>query len=300
MADQNVDVAQLFQGLAVQLNNLTGTIKSQGAGAVPSFSGEVKGYKEWIKSVEKYALLTEANDNQTKLIAYRASSGAVSDFIHRYIQNHPNNNWNQLKAELATRFSEITDAQHAFSLLRGLHQRPSETVQVFAERLMGLAQEAFANQAGGLQAVEPQLVGFFTDGLLQDTLKLKVMRDNPNTLQGAITTAMTEQNLRKRFELRSGNRTHGGASNGPEPMEIDHMRRSGRCYKCNRSGHKAKDCRVRQLNLVETYPKCQIEPLVETRRCYNCNQQGHLIRDCPHKAHRPQGQGRRYNQPQLN
>ena len=44
------------------------------------FSGEVKGYKEWIKSVEKQALLTEANDNQTKLIAYRASSGAVSDF----------------------------------------------------------------------------------------------------------------------------------------------------------------------------------------------------------------------------
>ena len=97
---------------------------------------------------------------------------------------------------------------------------------------------------------------------------------------------MTEQNLRKRFELRSSNRTQGGASNGPEPMEIDHMRRSGRCYKCNRSGHKAKDCRVRQLNLVETYPKRQIEPLAEKRRC---NQQGHLIRDCPHKAHQPQG-----------
>ena len=63
------------------------------------------------------------------------------------------------------------------------------------------------------------------------------------------------------------------------------MRRSGRCYKCNRSGHKAKDCRVRQLNLVETYPKRQIEPLAEKRQCYNCNQQGHLIRDCPHKAH---------------
>ena len=52
MADQNVDVAQLFQGLALQLNNLTGTIKSQGAGAVPSFCGETKGHKEWIQNVE--------------------------------------------------------------------------------------------------------------------------------------------------------------------------------------------------------------------------------------------------------
>ena len=216
MADQNVDVAQLFQGLALHLNNLTGTIKSQGGAAVQSFGGEAKGYKEWIKSVEKYALLTEANDNQTKLIAYHASSGAVSDFIHRYLQNHPNNNWNQLKAELATRFSEITDAQHAFSLLRGLHQKPGETVQVFAERLMGLAQEAFANQDGGLQVVEPQLIGFFTDGPLQDTLKLKVMRDNPNTLQGPITIAMADQTLRKRLELRSGNKPQGETSLGPQ------------------------------------------------------------------------------------
>ena len=52
MANQNVDVAQLFQGLALQLNNLTGTIKSQGAGAVPSLCGETKGYKEWIQNVE--------------------------------------------------------------------------------------------------------------------------------------------------------------------------------------------------------------------------------------------------------
>ena len=56
MAYQNEDVVNLFQGLALQLNNLSSTIKGQGAGGVPSFSGEAKGYKEWIKSVEKYAL----------------------------------------------------------------------------------------------------------------------------------------------------------------------------------------------------------------------------------------------------
>ena len=52
MADQNVDVVQLFQGLALQLNNLTGTIKSQGVGAVPSFCRETKGYKDWFQNVE--------------------------------------------------------------------------------------------------------------------------------------------------------------------------------------------------------------------------------------------------------
>ena len=51
MADQNVDVAQLFQGLALQLNNLTGIIKSHTIG-VPSFCGETKGYEDWFQNVE--------------------------------------------------------------------------------------------------------------------------------------------------------------------------------------------------------------------------------------------------------
>ena len=51
MAEQNVDL-QLFQGLALQLNNLTGTIKSQGVSTVPSFCGETKGYKDWFQNVE--------------------------------------------------------------------------------------------------------------------------------------------------------------------------------------------------------------------------------------------------------
>ena len=48
MVDQNVDVAQLFQGIVFHLNNLTGTIKSEDA----HLSGEAKGYKEWTQKVE--------------------------------------------------------------------------------------------------------------------------------------------------------------------------------------------------------------------------------------------------------
>ena len=39
MGDQNVDIVPLFQGIAL---HLTGIIKSEGAAAVPSFSGEAK------------------------------------------------------------------------------------------------------------------------------------------------------------------------------------------------------------------------------------------------------------------
>ena len=39
------------------------------------------------------------------------------------------------------------------------------------------------------------MIGFFVDELYHDFLKMKVMCDNPNTFQGAVTVAMNEQNL---------------------------------------------------------------------------------------------------------
>ena len=120
-------------------------------------------------------------------MAYQASRGPVSDFIKRYLELNPNATWINMKAELVTKFSEITDAQHAFMLLRKVHQKSGETVQVYAERLLALSEDAFDNQQG--PAVQRQLIDIFVDGLLEDQLKLKVFRENPNTLEAAVTAA---------------------------------------------------------------------------------------------------------------
>ena len=58
----------------------------------------------------------------------------------------------------------------------------AETVQVYAERLNSYAEDAFEGQR---QAVmDQQLVGYFVDGLRDDRLKMKVIRENPNELLG--------------------------------------------------------------------------------------------------------------------
>ena len=111
---------------------------------------------------------------------------------------------NDLKGELTSPLAEISDPQHAFMLLHKVKQKSDENVQLFAEQLLALVEEAFIGQAGGTTAIECQLVGFFIDGLAHDYLKMKVMRENPNTLQAAVTNAMNEQSLRKRFNLRVG------------------------------------------------------------------------------------------------
>ena len=144
-------LTELFEGLSGVIGTLATNVGAQGVGTkIEVYSGEPKGFKEWIKSIEKYALLTNVDGAQTKHIAYQASKGAVSDLIHQYITANPNNTWNQLKNELSVRLSEIQDSQHTLTLLRQTKQKPRETVQVYAKRLFALSQEAFVEQKGVL------------------------------------------------------------------------------------------------------------------------------------------------------
>ena len=118
-----------------------------------------------------------------------------------------------------------------------------------AEELLGVATEAFARQQGGLDAVQQQLVGMFTDGLAHEYLKLRVIRDDPQNLRDAVGSAQAEQNVRARLSARSGNQQFHSRSE--EPMEIDHSRFQGNCMQCGRKGHKARECRSKRVQEVQ-------------------------------------------------
>ena len=90
----------------------------------------------------------------------------MSGFIQRYMQANADHTWAQMKAQLAVRFSDITDNQMALSLLRHVRQKAGENIQNYAERILSLAEEAYDNQGG--DAIERQLIDIFVDGLLND------------------------------------------------------------------------------------------------------------------------------------
>ena len=215
--------------------------------------------------------------------------GAVSDFIQRYLHDNVGNNWGQLKTELTSRFAEISDPQHAFVLLRKIKEKPEENVQLYAERLLSLAEEAFTCQNGGVADTERQLVGFYVDGLVHDNLKMRVMRGNPATLQAAVVSAMSEQNLMKKFNLRIGKVTDSNFCH-IEPMETDLLRPTKHCFKCKKLGHYAKDCHDRPyVNAVNSNEQhielMELEYARSPKHCYVCNQLGHLVRHCLNRSH---------------
>ena len=264
----NQEIGAVFQDLNNHLKGLSNAVSTQGISQlIPSYDGIPSKFKEWIKNIEKYSLLMNIPHGRIKLITYQTSSGSVSSFLKRLLENNENLTWPQVKAELATVFAEITDSQHAFLLLRKCKQKQGESVQIFAERLLALAEEAYANESSGAKIIDRQLVGFFIDGLYHDYLKLKVMRENPDNFQTAIQIAQNEQNLRKRFDLRSGNRNKNGNHTIDEEIlaDVNYYKTQRYCYYCNKQGHLKRNCRSKKI-------------------CWNCQKLGHIKRNCQNKT----------------
>ena len=129
-AQPQVDpAAQAFLNIQVELANVSQALTTQGVStSVLKFDGNSKNYREWIKPIEKYAILAGIPDDRKKMIAYQSSSGAVSGFIQRYMAANPRNTWQHLKEQLAVRFSDVTDRQMALSLLRNVKQKQGENI----------------------------------------------------------------------------------------------------------------------------------------------------------------------------
>ncbi len=195
-----MDAGTAFEHLAVELGRVGDILGTQGiSDVVKTFDGEPKQFREWAAAIDKYCKLAGLPEIRKKLIALRASTGSVSGFIERYMDANPDSTWAHMRRELAKRFSDVTDTQFALSVLRNIRQKAGENIQVYAERIMSIAEEAFP-EGGGL-AMERQLIDTFVDGLTNDQSKMKVLRSNPVSLQDAVDLITAEENLRARIAL---------------------------------------------------------------------------------------------------
>ena len=104
------DLPTMFQNFTAQINRLSNQMTDinscignlSSSIAIPSFSVDSKSFNNWIKCIEKQAMLENLDDEGIKRLTFRSSRDAVSDFVQRFLQEHPTENWQALKRELAT------------------------------------------------------------------------------------------------------------------------------------------------------------------------------------------------------
>jgi len=300
---------EIQQGQLARLGTITNLLGTQSArSAIEKYSGEPHKFLSWIRSLEKYSLVVGTDKETLKGFALQSSEGPVSDFLVRYLNAHAGSSectWDVVYGELKARFGEIIDTQHAMQILRSSKQRSGETVQVYAERLLRLAEQAWPEMDLTQALIERQIIDSFTDGLTDNAVARKVLREGPTAFAVAVRIAIQEQNLTRKFELR--NRGTPKYKQPPrfrekeqkrdevrheEPMEIDNFH--GKCYKCGKKGHRAVGCRSRKLYEVTTsrlvcykcgqpghgIPTCNNVGNPSTGRCWKCGHKGHKQAEC--------------------
>ena len=281
MADK--ELVNLFKSVNGQLSNLTTTMGTQSVNRyVKIFDGSRPNeFKEWVKSVEKFCNLTGVPRERIKLIAHQTSAGPVSNFLTRYLEGNVDISWNVVKGALRFQFGDVIDSQYSLSLLSKIKQRSEETVQIYAERFLNIAEDAFQTNVQNAE-IQKQLVGYFIDGLRDDSLKLKVMRENSQTFEAAMLVAAREQNLKKRFQLRTGHKYNDCVANSQVPKKVTQSRNKLRCGYCKQKGHLLSNCRIRQrkarakVSILKKITKKQ-----NNYACFACGNIGHFARKCP-------------------
>lgn len=93
-----------IEAVTQQLHGINLQIAAQGTTQnitqlVQTYDGDPTLFKNWIKSIEKCAILTDTPPGRIRNIAYQSSKGSVSDFIQRYLDENPDATWNNLKTE---------------------------------------------------------------------------------------------------------------------------------------------------------------------------------------------------------
>lgn len=250
-----------------QLQNLGQQLASQNATQfVTKYKGDEKKFKTWLKEVEKFCILNRNDDDEhKKRLAYQTSEGPVSDFIERYMRANANCTFAELKDELKARFGTFADGTQALTFLRRVKQRREESIQMFGERILGLAEDAYPGADINEPFITRQLIDFFVDGLMDSSIARKVIRETPENFNRAVVIATNEQNMLVRFNLRGRQE---------EAMEINAVKSTSnrtqttKCYRCHKPGHIAKYCRNKN-----TWPSNII--------CFHCKQPGHIKRVCP-------------------
>ena len=207
-------IANSFQQLQMELR--AGRLGKD----VTKFNGDGhRRFRQWLGDVERVGVALNANDNAMLALCFETLKGPAAEHLTRIARAQPNIPWQQLRQQLIALYSDISDAHIALQSLRKIKQRSGESVQVFADRIRSLAEEAYPNVNLNQPLIQNSLIEALIDGVLDDGIAKKLMRGRQNIadFDAATALAVQEQQVNKQYGIRR---------RGEEPMDVNTIKNS--------------------------------------------------------------------------
>ena len=235
---------------------------------------------DWQKTALLYSLTGKAAERASTIgrgtVAYDQAAG-----------------FNAMLTLLRNIFSPRADSEISRVAFRCRRQSAREDIVSYLTAKISLWRCAYPDP---LHQQYDQLLDASIDGMVNKVIKRIIRRENPRTQEDLIITA-TNAVAAERYAYAGGysestsldglttiiettqKRRYNLANDEVEPMEIDQMKETRKCYNCNTPGHLARDCRKPKKEREKSQGnKGQKDK--KSVKCFNCNGMGHFARDC--------------------
>ena len=247
---------------------------------VRDFNGEgSRRFQEWIRDIERVGTALNADDERYRVLALQTLKGPAADFLTRILRTNPNLNWDRIKRRLGQQYSDQSDVHLTQQKLRRLTQQKGESVQTFSERILGLADDAYPGHNIDNPLIQSVLIDAFIDGLTDDHIARRLIRNVPGTFNQAVQVAADEQQASRAFSIRRRD----------EPMEVDSIAvENGQAIGQLRKQMEVLNTKIGQMTQGETIPKSKFgskKPRYEWTSegkpiCFFCKKIGHKQSQC--------------------
>ena len=281
-------LSNLIQGLTLELRNVacsvTNTLRGESLIKYiqPLICRENGGYKAWLEEMQKYFHVARVAEEDKCQAALLTTSGTVGQCVYRLLTNNPRLTWDDLKVSLEEYYGVVPNPNARLAELAKIRQGGTEGIQEYMQRVVRLAESAYAGIDGRNEVVSKQVLGFFIEGLREREIKKAVMKDKPQTLEAAYQKALSEWKWKIRLDE--------GSEYEDEPMEVCHSRRQLRIEPVGPVGsnNKKKKCQKKGTrgNTMGPRDKPPERGRNQVIRRWSCGREGHIQRFCRQRTPR--------------